>query len=128
MLLSNLPFIPDREFDVIGIVKGNVAVAAETEKKRIPASIGGMFKRDKTEYLNAVMDSVVTGKPQAPGKKESAGYAETLKDARQSATNMMINEAVALSADAVINIKYETSCLACGTAEVLAYGTAVKFR
>ena len=128
MLLSNLPFIPDREFDIIGIVKGNIVIKAESERIRVPATVGGFFKRDKTEYLNAVMDSVVTGKPEAPAKKEQAGYAETLKSARHEATNKMISEAEALTADAIINIKYETTGLAEGTTEFLAYGTAVKFR
>ena len=128
MQLSNLSFIPDREFSVLGVVKGNIVVKAEGAKIRVPVSVSGLFKRDRTEYLNAVMDSVVTGKPQAKAKKESAGDAETFKAARQAATDIIIKEAEALSADAIINIKYETTSLTEGAFELLVYGTAVKLK
>ena len=128
MLLINLADVPDREFDAIGIVKGNIVIKAEGAKLRVPVSVGGLFKRDRTEYLNSVMDSVITGKPAAPAKKESAGYAETFNNARQAATNIMIKEAEALSADAIINLTYETASLMEGTVEFLVYGTAVKFK
>ena len=51
-----------------------------------------------------------------------------LKEARQIATKRMVDEAEALEADAIINLRYSSSSLMQGAAEVTAYGTAVRFR
>ena len=51
-----------------------------------------------------------------------------LVEARQIATKRMVDEAEALGADAVVNIRYGSSSVMQGAAEVIAYGTAVKFR
>ena len=51
-----------------------------------------------------------------------------LTEARQIATKRMVDEAEALGADAVVNIRYGSSAVMQGAAEVIAYGTAVKFR
>lgn len=57
---------------------------------------------------------------------ELTGYTELLDDARKQATDRMIEQAKALDANAVINIRYSTSSVAQGAAEIYVYGTAVK--
>jgi len=59
---------------------------------------------------------------------EIAGYTEMLIEARQIATKRMVDEANALGADAIVNVRYGSSAVMQGAAEVIAYGTAVKFR
>ncbi|HDJ94733.1 MAG TPA: YbjQ family protein [Acidilobales archaeon] len=53
-------------------------------------------------------------------------YTEMLKEAREQALRRMIEEAKKLGADAVVNVRFMTSAIASGAAEILAYGTAVK--
>ncbi|MFU8767742.1 MAG: YbjQ family protein, partial [Candidatus Methanoperedens sp.] len=55
-------------------------------------------------------------------------YTEMLTEAREEALNRMISEAEALDADAVVNVRFMTSQVTQGAAELLAYGTAVKTR
>ena len=57
---------------------------------------------------------------------EIAGYTEMLNEARQIATKRMVDEAQALGADAVIGVRYGSSAVMQGAAEIVAYGTAVK--
>ena len=57
---------------------------------------------------------------------EIVGYTEMLNEARQIAVKRMVDEAKELEADAVIDIKYGSSQVMSGAAEVIAYGTAVK--
>ena len=58
---------------------------------------------------------------------EIVGYTEMLNEARQIAVKRMVDEAKELGADAVIGVKYGSSQVMNGAAEVIAYGTAVKF-
>jgi uncharacterized protein YbjQ (UPF0145 family) len=58
---------------------------------------------------------------------ELRGYSEMLNEARAMATKRMMQEAASLNADAVVNIRYTTSAVMQGAAEILVYGTAVKF-
>jgi len=53
-------------------------------------------------------------------------YTEMLREAREQALKRMIEEAKKLGADAVVNVRFMTSAIASGAAEILAYGTAVK--
>jgi len=55
------------------------------------------------------------------------GYTEMLNEARQIATKRMVDDAVALGADAVVGMRYSSASLMQGAAEVVVYGTAVKF-
>lgn len=57
---------------------------------------------------------------------EIVGYTEMLNEARQIAVKRMVDEAKELGADAVIDVKYGSSQVMAGAAEVIAYGTAVK--
>ena len=59
---------------------------------------------------------------------EIKSYTEMTVQAREEAFNRMINEAVKLKADAIINIRFTTSVVMKGASEMLAYGTAVKLK
>jgi uncharacterized protein YbjQ (UPF0145 family) len=56
---------------------------------------------------------------------ELRGYTELLAESRQEATDRMIQQAQALGANAVLNVRYSTSSITQGAAELYAYGTAV---
>ena len=94
---------PGREFEVLEAVKGTVVYSKN-------------FGRD----FMAGMKSLVGG--------EVKDYTEMLNEARQIATKRMVDAAEALGADAVIGLRYGSSSLMQGAAEVMAYGTAVKFK
>jgi uncharacterized protein YbjQ (UPF0145 family) len=55
-------------------------------------------------------------------------YSQLLSKAREEALSRMVQEAEALGADAVVSVRFSTSAVMSGAAEVLVYGTAVKFR
>lgn len=57
---------------------------------------------------------------------ELKGYTELLGDARAEAVARMVKQAEALGANAVVNIRFSTSSVSSGAAELYAYGTAVK--
>ena len=59
---------------------------------------------------------------------EIKGYTEMLVEARQIATKRMVDEATAMGADAIVNIRFGSSAVMQGAAEVIAYGTAVKLK
>ena len=58
---------------------------------------------------------------------ELKAYTEMMNEARELATSRMVQEAEALGADAIVNIRFVSSSVMQGAAEVVAYGTAVKF-
>ncbi len=103
MKLITLEHIPGQEFDVLGMVKGNVV-----QSKNLGKDIGASFK------------TLVGG--------ELSGYTEMLQEARQIATKRMVDDAEKLGADAVIGVRFASSAIMQGAAEVIAYGTAVKFK
>ncbi len=78
------------------------------------------------EALDMVKGTVVQTKNTLVGG-EIVGYTEMLNEARQIAVKRMVDEAKALGADAVIGVKYGSSQVMQGAAEVIAYGTAVKY-
>jgi len=57
---------------------------------------------------------------------ELKGYTELLRDARQDAVDRMVEEAQSMGANAVVNVRFATSSVAQGAAELFAYGTAVR--
>ena len=57
---------------------------------------------------------------------EIKGYTEMINEARDEATKRMVAEAKKLKADAIVNVRFATSDVMQGSAEVLAYGTAVR--
>ena len=101
MLLLNIDHIPGKNVEALGIVKGTVVQSK---------NIGKDFM--------AGMKTLVGG--------ESVGNTEMLTEARQIATKRMVDEAEALGADAIINIRFGSSSVMQGAAEVIAYGTAVR--
>lgn len=103
MKLVNIDYIPGKELEALGIVKGTIV---QTK------NIGRDFM--------AGMKTLVGG--------EIIGYTEMLNEARQIATKRMVDEAEALGADAVVGVRYSSSTLMQGAAEIVAYGTAVKFK
>lgn len=57
---------------------------------------------------------------------ELKGYTELLQDSRKEATDRMIEQARSMGANAVVNVRFATSSISQGAAELFAYGTAVK--
>ena len=102
MKLLSINYIPDQEIEALGMVKGTIV---QTK------NVGRDFM--------AGMKTLVGG--------EIVGYTQMLNEARQIAIKRMVDEAKELGADAVIDIKYGSSQIMAGAAEVIAYGTAVKF-
>ena len=102
MLLVNIDHIPGKELEALGVVKGTVVQSKN-------------FGKD----FMAGMKTLVGG--------EIVGYTEMLIEARQIATKRMVDEAEALGADAVVNLRYGSSAVMQGAAEVIAYGTAVRY-
>ena len=56
---------------------------------------------------------------------ELVGYTELLNDSREEATNRMIQQAQAINANAIVNVRFSTSSVSAGAAELFVYGTAV---
>ena len=90
-----------------------------------------------TDTLGFVKGEIVqsknVGKDFLAGMKNFVGgevksYTKMIKEARQEATNRMIEEAEKLGADAIIAVRYGTSGVMQNAAEVIAYGTAVKIK
>lgn len=101
MKLVSIDCYPGKEMEVLGLVKGTIV---QTK------NLGRDFM--------AGMKTLVGG--------EIVGYTEMLNEARQIATKRMVDEAEALGADAVVGVRYGSSQVMQGAAEVVAYGTAVK--
>lgn len=94
--------IPNKKItNILGVVKGNTVRA-----RNIGRDIGAMLK------------NVVGG--------EVKIYTEMTKSSRDEAYNRMVNEALALEADAIIGVRFTTSNVMTGASEMMAYGTAVK--
>ncbi|MCM1122821.1 MAG: YbjQ family protein [Eubacterium sp.] len=103
MLLVNTDYISGKELETLGIVKGSIV---QTKN----------FGKD----FMAVIKTLVGG--------EVKEYTDMLNQARQIAVKRMVDEAQELGADAVVNVRYASSSVMQGAAEVIAYGTAVKYK
>ena len=103
MVIVNTDYISGKELEMLGLVKGSTI-----QSKNIGKDITQSFK------------TLVGG--------ELGAYTEMMNEARALATKRMENEASGLGADAVINIRYASAAVMQGAAEVMAYGTAVKFK
>ncbi len=101
MQLLSINYVPGKEIEALGIVKGSVVQTKHMGK----------------DFM-AGMKTLVGG--------EIRGYTEMLNEARAIATQRMAEEAMAMGADAVIGITYGSSAIMQGAAEIVAYGTAVK--
>lgn len=103
MILVNTDYITGKELEMLGLVQGSTI-----QSKHLGKDISQSFK------------TLVGG--------ELKAYTEMMEAARKLATKRMEEEAQRLQADAVINIRYSSSAVMQGAAEVMAYGTAVKFK
>lgn len=93
--------------------------------------------REISEHLGVVRGSTVRarniGRDIFAGLKNIVGgeiddYTQLLADAREQAFERMLKDAQRLNADAILNVRFTTSGVMQGAAEILAYGTAVKLR
>ena len=103
MILVNTDYITGKELEMLGLVRGSTI-----QSKHIGKDIAQGFK------------TLVGG--------ELKSYNEMMNEARALATKRMVEEAESLGADAVVNIRYASAAVMQGAAEVIAYGTAVKFK
>jgi uncharacterized protein YbjQ (UPF0145 family) len=102
MEISNTESIPGRTIvQFYGVVTGNTVRAKH---------IG----RD----IMAGLKNIVGG--------ELVGYTELLQDSRKEATERMLQQAESMGANAVVNVRFATSSISQGAAELFAYGTAVR--
>ncbi len=102
MILVNTDYIEGKKLEMLGLVKGSTI-----QSKNIGRDITQGFK------------TLVGG--------ELKAYNEMMNEARALATKRMVAEAEALQADAVVNVRYASSAVMQGAAEVMAYGMAVRF-
>lgn len=103
MILVNTDYISGKELETLGLVQGSTI-----QSKNIGRDISQGFK------------TLVGG--------ELKAYTDMMNEARALATKRMVGEAEALGADGVVNIRYASSTVMQGAAEVITYGTAVKFK
>ena len=103
MILVNTDYISGKEFEMLGLVKGSTIQSKN-------------LGRDISQGLKTLIGG------------ELKAYNEMMNEARAIATKRMVDEATALEADAVVNIRYASSAIMQGAAEVIVYGTAVKFK
>ena len=82
-------------------------------------------KGSTVQTVNAIRDIGASLKTLVGG--ELVKYNEMMNDARALATKRMVEEAKSLGADAVVGIRYSSAAIMQGAAEVMAYGTAVRF-
>lgn len=101
MIITNLEQVPGKTIKThYGLVQGNT-IRAKHVGRDIMAGLKNIFGG------------------------ELKGYTELLSESRQEATDRMIAQAQALGANAVLNVRYSTSSITQGAAELYAYGTAV---
>jgi len=103
MLIVTTDYIAGKELEMLGMVKGSTI-----QTKHLGKDITQSFK------------TLVGG--------ELTSYTEMMNDARALATKRMVQEAEAMGADAIVGVRYSSAAVMQGAAEVMAYGTAVRFR
>ena len=103
MLLVTTETIPGKELEVLTLVKGSTV-----HSKNIGKDILSGLK------------TIVGG--------EIVSYTEMMDEARAIATKRMVDEAMTLGADAIVAIRFTSSAIMQGASEIMAYGTAVKFK
>lgn len=101
MIVTNLETVPGRQIvHHLGLVQGNTVRAKHVGRD-----------------IMAGLKNIVGG--------ELRGYTELLTDAREEATNRMMEEAESMGANAVVNVRFSTSSITAGASELYVYGTAV---
>ena len=101
MLITNIEIIPGKRITKhFGLVQGS-SVRAKHVGRDIMAGLKNIFGG------------------------ELKGYTELLQESREEAVSRMVEQATAVGANAVLNVRFSTSSIAAGAAELFAYGTAV---
>ena len=101
MLISNLEVIPDRKVTKhLGLVQGS-SVRSKHVGRDIMASVKNIFGG------------------------ELVGYTELLSESREEAMDRLKQQAESIGANAILNVRFSTSSVAQGAAEIYVYGTAV---
>ncbi len=103
MIIVNTDYISGKEIETLGLVKGTII-----QTKHIGKDIMSGLK------------TMVGG--------ELHAYTDMMNEARSIATKRMVEEAKSLGADGVVNVRYASSQVLQGAAEVIVYGTAVKIK
>lgn len=104
LIISSIDYIPEKEIaEILDLVKGSSVRAKHLGKD-----------------IRAAGRTLIGG--------EMSYYSELLSESREEAIKRMTQEAEKLGADAIINVRLQTSMVMAGAAEVLAYGTAVKIK
>ncbi|MGN0733643.1 MAG: YbjQ family protein [Emergencia sp.] len=101
MKLLTINNVPGKKIEALGLVRGTTVQSKNVGK----------------DFM-AGMKTLVGG--------ELSGYTDMLIEARQIATKRMVDEAEAMGADAIVGMRFGSSAIMQGAAEVIAYGTAVK--
>lgn len=102
MILTNIESVPGKKIvEHFGLVQGSTIRAKHVGRD-----------------IMASLKNIVGG--------ELKGYTELMKESRSEATNRMVEQARQLGANAIINVRYATSSVTQGAAELFAYGTAVR--
>jgi len=102
MILVNTDYIAGKELQMLGLVRGSAV-----QSKHLGKDIMAGFK------------TLVGG--------ELKAYTDLMNESRAIATKRMCEDAEAMGADAVVNIRYVSAAVMQGASEITAYGTAVKF-
>ena len=103
MILATIDYISGKELEVIGLVQGST-----------------IQSKDIGKDIMQSLKTLVGG--------ELVGYTQMMNEARAVATRRMVDAAIERGAEAVVGIRYASSSVMAGAAEVIAYGTAVKFK
>ena len=103
MILVNTDYITGKELEMLGLVRGSTIQSKH-------------FGKDLAQSLKTLVGG------------ELKSYTEMMNEARAIATKRMVAEAEQMGADAVVNIRYASAAVMQGAAEVIAYGTAVRFK
>ncbi|MBO4423447.1 MAG: YbjQ family protein [Clostridia bacterium] len=102
MFIVSTDYIEGKKLEMLGLVKGSTI-----QTKHIGKDLGASIK------------TIVGG--------ELKGYTQMMEEARAIATSRMVADAEKLGADAVVNVRFATSAVMQGAAEIIVYGTAVKY-
>ena len=103
MVLVTTSYISDRELATLGMVRGAT-----------------VFSKNNGSDIAAGFKNLVGG--------ELKGYTDMLNKSREIAIQRMIENAQEMGADAIVDVRFASSTITSGAAEVMAYGTAVKFK
>ncbi|RQD69982.1 MAG: hypothetical protein D5S00_05400 [Tindallia sp. MSAO_Bac2] len=103
MIIVNTDYITGKNLETLGLVKGSI-IQAKHVGRDIMSGLKGLVGGELTSY-SAMMN-----------------------EARAIATKRMVEEAQAMGADGIVNVRYVSAAVMQGAAEIMVYGTAVRFK